>query len=146
MPRKHGAVEFFNEIVLPLWNRWQQEIGAPDLCCSVAIFLDQMPEWIAAQAMEDPQEARARLLGKEPLFRELNLIARTIKHYELDRGPDAGLKDVIAYVDPKAPNLGRDAPKFFIKGEERFLDSKKLLKACFIALADELGLEIAVHG
>lgn len=151
--QKPCATEFFNVVVQPLWQRFTEENSAIDLCCAVTVMLDQMVDWIAVESDETPKQVRERLAKVAPEFGTLNLIARTLKHRELDRGNDKGLRDIFCVGMPAGDGLdnalapvfwpdlapGRHPPGPRLNTGVR---SDELLKRCFEVIAAELGISV----
>jgi hypothetical protein len=148
--RKSDAREFYELVVLPLWERVQREIWALDITCAAVILLDQMMDWIGDQTGEKPQEVRHRLNAVEPQFEQLNLISRALKHRELDKGAHKGLRDV--FVEGLHAN-GFETPCVFWPDEVpgrhppggprigSGIKSISLLAPCIAAMNKELGVD-----
>ncbi|WP_217704131.1 hypothetical protein, partial [Salipiger sp. HF18] len=144
---------FFELVVLPLWERFNQSKSAIALCCACTVMMDQMVDWIAVENNETPKEVRDRFIGIAPEFETLNLIARALKHRELDRGTNKGLRDVFCVGMPGdeghdnalPPVLWPDAVPGKHPPGPRInsgVKSDLLLRRCVNVLADELGLVI----
>ena len=114
---------------------------ADDLCCAVTVLLDQMPDWMAEEEGVTPSDVRNRLSKLEPFFESLNLVARGIKHRELDRGPHKGLRDVIT-SGKKTRDGFISPPWFYAKPEDKILHSEQVIKVCITVLASELGVKL----
>ena len=134
---EHGATEFFELAVLPMWQRFRADISATDLCCAVTVLMDQMPEWMAVEAGTSSSETRDRLKEIEPHFLQLNLAARAIKHRLLDRGPYKGLRDIIHPGKPASQGYSARPPMFCLP-ESPLQNSEALLEACVVVLRKEL--------
>jgi hypothetical protein len=149
--RKSDAKEFYELVVLPLWARVQKEIWALDISCAAVVLLDQMMDWIADQTGETTHQVRKRLSAVTPQFEDLNLIARAIKHRELDKGERKGLRDV--YVEGRRARDAseRDLPCQFWPDEvpgwhtaprmNSAISSISLLGPCIAAMNKELGVD-----
>ena len=138
---KHNAAEFFEAVVVPIWQRFTNEMIAVDLCCAAIVLLDQMPDWIAAETGEDPSDVRVRLVEKDPHFHKLNLAARVIKHREIDRGPNRGLSDVLT-DGARILDDGTVMTPLISLPDGESIKADVLLKSCMNIVAGELGVKI----
>ncbi|WP_428513373.1 hypothetical protein [Roseovarius sp.] len=136
-----NAVEFFELAVVPMYRRFQSDMVADDLCCAAIILLDQMVDWIAVESGEKPEVVRSRFIQAEQHFSSLNLVARALKHRELDRGPNKGLRDVLS-------SGGRVLEDGYVKVPLVYLPERKsvgidvLLEACIKVVAEELRVTV----
>lgn len=151
--QKPDAKEYFELVVLPLWRRFTQEVSAIELCCACTVLLDQMIDWIAEETNDTCANVRGRLASTAPEFDTLNLVARALKHRELDRGQGKGLRDVFCVGIPGDSGSSQPLPPIFFPDERpgkhppgprlnSGINSDVLLAKCINVLAGELGVEL----
>ena len=138
---RFNATEFFQLAVVPMWRRFQSEMIADDLCCAAIILLDQMVDWIAVESKEKPEAVRSRLVQSEQYFESLNLAARAIKHRELDRGPNKGLRDILSSGGKVLEDGYVKVPIVYLPNNQS-VKVDVLLDACVTAVAKELQVSI----
>lgn len=138
--RKRNAAHYFEQIVLPLWYRYQEDVASDDLCCATVVLLNHVPDWLAGETEESLREVRTRFFEMDPMFEHLDVIARVLKHRELHRDPDKGLSDVLHEGIPAKDGKQARATTFsrpgtLIKGDE-------LLRTCIEIVARELDVAL----
>ena len=138
--KKQNTVQYFEQIVLPLWYRYQRDISSDELCCATVVMLNHVPDWLAEETGESIKDIRKRFVEMDPMFEHLDVVARALKHRELDRNPDKGLKDVLREgIPPKDGNKAR-ATAFGRMGT--LVQGDEMLRTCVEIFARELDVAL----